>query len=201
ASAAGFRACEVLFAPHAHRALRGARPERARVHDRGAHPAARQVDAAFGTKMQLIELAACPICGGAHRCLGSASTICPGSADRPELRSCVSCGHWWHSPVPDQASLFELYGSASRYVVGPDEAASRAAPRPQGTFDRFALGIIDRLERTRYLEIGAGGGQMMRSVQHLGFDCYGVDPGQWTSDPAIRRSLDDWPAELTFRVF
>ncbi|HJY77451.1 MAG TPA: class I SAM-dependent methyltransferase [Burkholderiales bacterium] len=151
--------------------------------------------------MNLIDLGACPICGGSFRTLGWAATICPGSAEAPELRSCLGCGHWWHSPVPDQASLVELYGSASRYVVGPDEASFRAAPKPEGTFDRFAIGIIDRLERARYLEIGAGGGQMMRSVQHLGFDCYGVDPGQWTSDPAIRRSLDDWPAELTFRVF
>lgn len=151
--------------------------------------------------MRLVDVVVCPICGGAHRRVGRASTICPGAADEPELRGCSACGHWWHSPVPDQATLTELYGSASRYVVGPDEASSRAAAKPEGTFDRFAIAIIARLERARYLEIGAGGGQMMRSVKDLGFDCYGVDPGQWTADPAIRRSLEDWPNDMTFRVF
>lgn len=42
---------------------------------------------------------------------------------------------------------------------------------------------------------------MLNEVRRMGFECYGVDPGQWVADAAIRRDLNDWPEELTFNIF
>ena len=151
--------------------------------------------------MRLTEVDVCPICEGGYRSLGSTPTICPDCPDRPELRACRSCGHWWHSPVPDQDTLHKLYASASRYVVGEDGTSVLTQATSLASFDRFALDIIRRVERGPYLEIGAGGGQMLNQVRRLGFECYGVDPGQWVADAAIRRDLNDWPKELTFNIF
>jgi SAM-dependent methyltransferase len=151
--------------------------------------------------MQLADLADCPICKGAHVCIGNVPTICPTSGTRLDLRACKKCGHWWHSPVPDQATLLDMYASGSPYVVGPDSASFLADSKPMDSFDRFALRIMGTLKPARYLEIGAGGGQMMRRARSMGFDCYGVDPGQRIREPAIKRSLDEFPEELTFSVF
>jgi hypothetical protein len=42
---------------------------------------------------------------------------------------------------------------------------------------------------------------MLNQVRRMGFECYGVDPGQWVAEPAIRQDLNDWPEELTFGIF
>ena len=153
--------------------------------------------------MQLIELRGCPICtsNATVTVTSAVPTLCRESGHTTELRACKECLHWWHSPVPDQATLCSMYASASPYVVGTELPRPSRRSKSNDLFDEFALRIIRQIGSGAYLEIGAGTGRMLSQVEHLGFECYGVDPGQWAANAAIRRDLSDLPRETVFDVF
>lgn len=143
----------------------------------------------------------CPICEGETTILDHVRTIHSGADEEVELCACAACGHWWHSPIPDQATLLSLYESASPYVVGSGAKESYEGPKTEHGFHRF---IWKKLTHTpncgRYLEIGTGGGHLLRRFRNKGYECYGVDPGHWVPDEAIYSNLEALPPELTFGV-
>lgn len=152
--------------------------------------------------MKLNQVSDCPICGSRGGILGCVRTIHPDAIDEVELRECGDCGHWWHSPVPDQEALVSLYESASPYVVGVGARESYAGQKGEQPFHQFVRANLDSSHSFDcYLEIGAGGGHLLRYFQGQGHECYGVDPAQWVRDPAIYSNLEALPKGKAFGIF
>jgi 2-polyprenyl-3-methyl-5-hydroxy-6-metoxy-1,4-benzoquinol methylase len=141
----------------------------------------------------------CPICGNNSMVLAVGPTINSYEADKVELRCCDSCGHWWHSPVPNQVELNQMYNSASSFVVSSGAKESYQNKNALDSFHKYVLKRINR-KSGNYLEIGAGGGSLLRRFRSMNYNCYGVDPGQWVKDSSIVYSMDDLPSDLKFDV-
>jgi SAM-dependent methyltransferase len=152
----------------------------------------------------MLVVADCPVCGGVGAEIGSVRTINPAADDLVELRECRECGHWWHSPVPDQADLIALYEAGSPFVLGPGALESYRGDKPEDSFERFVVSALapatSRGRAPRYLEIGSGGGRLLRRFQELGYDAHGVEPSQWVPDPRVYRRLEEVPVEGGFDV-
>jgi hypothetical protein len=162
----------------------------------------RAIGSPEGVTGRLVEVANCPICDVRGGVIASVPTINPDSNDLVELLACPACGHWWHSPIPDQSTLLALYESASRFVVGPGALESYQGEKSEQPFHRFVFQALPPLLAgvSRYLEIGSGGGHLLRTFRERGYECYGVDPGQWVPDMHVYSSLDSLPVR-SFNVF
>lgn len=139
--------------------------------------------------------AACPICRGTSQVLCVAKNIHPDMPYTFDFRICDLCGHGWIDPMPAQDFLNYLYSKGSCSVIGewgPDQLTipellcakreSRAAP-------------------ARYFELGVGQGHLYRLFGEHGWNCVGVDPGEWSQGfPNIYRSLGDVPIGLSADV-
>ena len=150
--------------------------------------------------MLQLEIPNCPICQDNSTVIDVVRTINPQSLAEVELRCCVSCGHWWHSSVPSQEELVKMYTSASPFVVSEGAKESYQAKTQIDSFHKYILARVDTKPGT-YLEIGAGGGCLLRRFRSMNYDCYGVDPGQWVEDVSIFHSIDDIPTDLNFDIF
>lgn len=142
----------------------------------------------------------CPVCGRGSVVIDVVSTINPMASDKVELRSCGVCGHWWHSPVPSQEQLNKLYNSASPFVV---TSGARACYQNKNTFDAFHTYVLKHVSMKpgNYLEVGAGGGGLLRRFRAMSYTCYGVDPGQWVEDKSIVSNILELPQNLLYDVF
>lgn len=142
----------------------------------------------------------CPICANGFSVIDVVPTINSNEKDEVELRCCDSCGHWWHSPAPTQDELSELYRSSSPFVVS---AGAKESYQNKSALDSFHNYVLKRINKKsgNCLEIGAGGGALLRQVRKLNYICYGVDPGQWVKDRSIVSSIDDLPKDLKYDVF
>lgn len=141
----------------------------------------------------------CPLCGLASRSLGRVPTINPASAQRVDLLECTTCGHWWHSPMPTQSVLTELYRSESAYVVSAGAREAYQTKHVEDTFSRFVKEGV-KANGGRCLEIGAGGGQLMRTMAEYGYETFGVDPAQWVENSRIVPDISLIPSSLKFEV-
>ena len=143
----------------------------------------------------------CPICNDDSHLIATVPTINPDSQDITELRECNFCGHWWNSPMPSQKELITMYSDASPYVVpaGGGEALQKQAK--SSSFEQFVFSNSSKLSPCNYLEIGIGGGHMLRRFRRMGFNCFGVDPGKWSKDEAVFDELDEVPSEMKFNIY
>ena len=137
----------------------------------------------------------CPICFNASTVIAIVPTINANADDRVELRCCNRCGHWWHSPIPVQEELNKLYRCASSYVVSDD---AKKYFQNKVTTDSFQDYVFKRADEKpgKYLEIGTGGGGLLRRFRAMNYTCYGVDPGQWVDDSSIVGSVDELPNDM-----
>lgn len=142
----------------------------------------------------------CPICGKSSIVVDVVPTINSNETDKVELRCCNSCGHWWHSPAPIQEELNKLYSSSSLFVVSTGAKESYQNKNALNSFHEYILKRINK-KSGNYLEIGAGGGGLLRRFRAMNYTCYGVDPGQWVKDGSIVNSIDDLPKDLQYDVF
>jgi len=141
----------------------------------------------------------CPICSNDSGILDRVPTINLDEKEKVELRCCHGCGHWWHSPIPSQAELNEMYHAASPFVVS---AGAKETYQNKNTLDNFQRYVIKHncKKSGNYLEIGAGGGYLLRYFRSMNYNCYGVDPGQWVDDSSIVKRNNEIPEELKFDI-
>lgn len=151
--------------------------------------------------MQLEKKSHCPICGGKSFLIGLSHTINPHVDDTVELLSCNICGHWWHSPMPTQDELNQLYGVESLYVVSDGARNMYQSKTKPDNFQNYVLSQVCSSKALNYLEIGTGGGHLLNRFRKLGYNCYGVDPGKWIDDPAIVNDFNQIPEKLDFSIF
>ncbi|HEX9083959.1 MAG TPA: class I SAM-dependent methyltransferase [Gemmatimonadaceae bacterium] len=128
-------------------------------------------------------------------------TIDPESRETVGLLECVGCGHWWISPVPSQEDLVLMYARADAAVVEAGARESYSGKTAMDSFQERVLAHARNWDRSTCLEVGAGGGHLLRRLSEIGHRCYGIDPGQWVPEQAIVPRLEDIPADVRFDVF
>ena len=120
----------------------------------------------------------CPLCGaGPERNVAVSSKGRGGDA----LRSvaCTVCGLVFSNPMPAAAALDAFYRRQYRL-----EYKRSARPQPRRILRAFRLarhrldGLLPHLPATgRALDLGAGGGEWVRTLCLLGLDAEGIEPG------------------------
>lgn len=151
--------------------------------------------------MSRVERTSCPLCANSGRTVGRLKTIDPAVHEEVELRECPACGHWWHTPVPDDDDLVRMYATAHPAVVESGARESYAAGRRVDYFQTRVLHATSDAPVAQYLEIGSGGGHLLARLRERGNICFGVDPGQWIEDSSIVPTLEDVPAQIAFDAF
>jgi SAM-dependent methyltransferase len=153
--------------------------------------------------MNLISRERCPICSAQSKEIGTARTLNPDSPLAVGLLACVACGHWWHTPVPAQDELLRLYRDQSPFVVTPN-AQENYQQREHRIHEDDFLGYMNRFvdggPESAYLEIGAGGGQMVREFRRRGAAAYGVEPAGWNPQEGIVEAMAELPSGLQFDI-
>ncbi|MGD8366967.1 MAG: class I SAM-dependent methyltransferase [Desulfobacterales bacterium] len=145
----------------------------------------------------------CPICSCPDSILlcDAVPTINEASDLTIELRECTACGHWWNTPCPTQEALIDLYKSASPYVIGKHWEDDIRRPREEGVFHIMINTFRPDMSDLRYLEVGCGGGHLIRSMREKVGLCYGIEPGSWASETeGIVGEIDQIPKNLAFDI-
>lgn len=141
----------------------------------------------------------CPFCVSRSRIVDAALNI---HADYPvsfDLRVCNRCGHGWIDPLPTQNFLDHLYRTGSNSVVGYGWSSEQ---KTQLTMpEKMVCKAIAASRPGRYFELGVGKGLLYKHYCSNGWQCSGVEPGNWGSGlPGVVRSLDDVPVGSAFDV-
>ncbi len=146
----------------------------------------------------------CVACGGVDfSSVGSALIINPNLDDRFEIMSCLGCSHWMTSPMPSREDLGRLYSEASLSVLGDGWAHNYSSGDQTESLASDENWIVKKLKSEpigNFLEIGPGDGSLIRKFRELGWNAYGVDPGQYLSDANILPSSELLPQDLKFDV-
>ena len=142
----------------------------------------------------------CPACAGQSKRLLRMPTINPKSRDELELHECLSCGHWWHSPLPTQKYLSKLYSEDSEFVVSLHVLPKLSTPT-ESELKKFARPILEDFPEGKvfnYLEIGSGSGYLLKYFSRFAKISYGVEPAQAKEETNVVRDIDDLPQQLKF---
>lgn len=145
----------------------------------------------------------CPICGEDSLVIARVPDINPSGRHPVALRACKSCGHWFHIFYSDQKELNSLYESASPFVVGSDFRVRHTDREVENGFYRYMneWWHVKGSRQSKYLEIGTGDGNLLKKFQNAGCRCYGADPGRFSRDSNIYRTVDEIPEDLKFDIF
>jgi len=151
----------------------------------------------------------CPICSFKKTHLvGKSLTIHPNSRYDFLIKKCLKCGHWFTDPTPEQNYLLKLYSEYSLSVYGEgwvNQITNKYLNHPNYR-ELFANNWILKkecksLNKGNYLEIGLGGGDILKCFESLGWNCYGVEPGRWGSDnPRIFQNFSKLPTDILYDV-
>lgn len=128
----------------------------------------------------------CPICCGSSRILHPANNIDPNKPYSFNLRVCSVCSHGWIDPMPTQGLLNYLYARGSCSVIG--EWGENRLTIPEEICARREI----KRSPARYFELGVGQGHLYQLFVERGWDCTGVDPGNWASRfPNVHHDLSE----------
>lgn len=139
----------------------------------------------------------CPFCGSQADFWARARNIHPSHACDFSLRSCRHCAHLWIDPLPTQPLLDHLYGCGSKSVI---HMGYESEERPMLTIpERRVLAAEGSGAPRRYFELGVGKGVLFREFDRRGWQCSGVEPGNWGSGIlGVKRSLEEIGSEEAF---
>jgi hypothetical protein len=153
----------------------------------------------------------CPVCNNIlSRLISKTKTIHPHSNITTELRECLSCTHWWNTPLPTQETLDYYYTSGSEYVVPKNYTTSiQETPYEDAVLWENILLDITRYSKKlkegskfNYLEIGVGSGGLFSFFKKRAILAYGVEPGEWVRNPSenIVTNINNLPKGVLFDV-
>lgn len=129
----------------------------------------------------------------------TARTIHPESEMALEIRECKECGDWWIHPLPRQEYLNSLYRNRSRYVIPSnykplnDNAIRQAQSLSSRDYRRAQNQFGGRKKGTKCLEIGVGAGAFHYFLKSQGYDCHGIDPGNWNPSIQLFDAIESLP--------
>ena len=146
----------------------------------------------------------CVACGSRDlNFIGSAPIINPNLDENFDIKSCSICSHWMTFPTPSRDLLASLYSQSSLSVLGEGWAHNYSSGDQTESLAGDENWIVKRLKSStagNFLEIGPGDGSLIRKFRELGWNAYGVDPGQYLSDERIVASADALPTGIKFDV-
>jgi SAM-dependent methyltransferase len=102
--------------------------------------------------------------------------------------------------VPPQKELLDLYRASSPFVVTPNAKEQYKQRVHEDDFIGYIDRFVDPPRSVAYLEIGAGGGQMVREFRRRGHPAYGVEPAAWNPDDGIVETLHELPPGKRFGI-
>jgi len=154
-------------------------------------------------KKYLKEKPNCPICEGNSKIIDNVHTINENASDILNLRECLSCGHWWIDPMPDQEYLIKLYQKGSEYVVSKGYKGSDELEKVK--FEEFYEEIIKYFKdknpgELNYLEVGCGSGYLLNYFSEKLNICRGIEPGEWKPEGNIVNSIDELNEDIKFDI-
>jgi hypothetical protein len=135
--------------------------------------------------------------------IGRAKIIDPASADEFMIWACANCHHWVTDPLPTAHELAKLYSAGSLRVLGDGCSNIYASGDVTGKVEPNENWVVQRsldLIPGNFLEIGPGDGSLIRKFRELGWNAFGVDPGQYLSDKSIFRNAKELPSNIMFQV-
>lgn len=154
--------------------------------------------------LKLIPISECPACLGRNVALrGAVPTIDPSSEVRVDLMACRNCDHWFHTPIPSQAALSDLYADGSEHVVprGYRGTSQDADSQEQQRIIRLLQSRSGVVESWSYLEVGIGSGRLYEWVATRAKSAYGVEPGSWgRNQTGIVDGIADIPVDYEATV-
>ena len=158
---------------------------------------------------QFFAVELCPICcSEITELVGNSRTIHPKSKYDFLIKKCLKCGHWFTDPTPEQNYLLKLYSDYSLSVYGEgwvNQITNKYLNHPNYQ-ELFSNNWILKKEcktskKGNYLEIGPGGGEILKCFESLGWNCYGVEPGRWVNgNPKILHNFSKLPTNILYDV-
>jgi Methyltransferase domain len=147
-------------------------------------------------------LNSCPCCHSESiHFVGHAPTIHPQSRLNVDILKCQQCGHWFTKQMPSSEFLASLYSNVSLTVVGEGwDSLTRDGDRQGLTAPDWHWVVLALAKQPPgvMLEVGPGNGSLMRKFRELGWQVYGIDPGNWSDDSSIYKHVNDLPPDVMF---
>lgn len=147
---------------------------------------------------------ACVACGSeVLRLVGFAPIIDPNLSETFAIKECAICGHWLTEVDVTPEFLGGLYALGSPSVLGEGAELSYTEGAENLEVASDKNWIVERLHDeipSNFLEVGPGGGSLIRKFRLLGWNVYGVDPGQYFNDAKIVPSVNALPQGELFDV-
>lgn len=147
-------------------------------------------------------LNSCPCCHSELiHFVGQAPTIHPQSRLNVDILKCQECGHWFTKQMPSSEFLANLYSNVSLTVVGEGwDSLTRDGDRQGLTAPDWHWVVLSLAKQPPgvMLEVGPGNGSLMRKFRELGWQVYGIDPGNWSDDSSIYKHVSNLPHDLMF---
>jgi 2-polyprenyl-3-methyl-5-hydroxy-6-metoxy-1,4-benzoquinol methylase len=103
-------------------------------------------------------------------------------------------------PTPKQEVLDNYYSIQSEIVLTGAAVENYSDESSLASEDHWVVKDLPKITKGVLLEIGPGNGSLMRKMRELGWNCWGVDPGQYITDAQIVASLEALPAHIAFDV-
>ncbi len=146
------------------------------------------------------ETVGCDLCGG-----GAAKTFLPledhlfGVPGSFRVARCSSCGFLFTSPRPMRADLKRLYETyyvdhESSSALDQSHLKSELIHRPSlrrlyhSLFGNYLAAML-REARGRVLDIGCGTGNILKEMEALGLDAYGIEPNPKAAEACAKKGL------------
>ena len=146
----------------------------------------------------------CPVCKSISLFeIGKKKTINQNSDFKVSIVKCLECKHWHTSPSPNQNIINKLYEEESAYVLGNKWAKFKRKRKNTSLLASNNHWIVKELstyKQGNYLEIGTGSGELIRKMQSLGWNSYGIDPGDYASGFQIVKNYSELPDQIKFDV-
>jgi len=146
----------------------------------------------------------CTICNSTNiEAIGTRLTIHPNSRFSVQIRRCLDCDHWDTYPMPKADLLALLYSESSLSVLGENWASAVETGNRKESLAPDSHWIVKDLLHVKpanFLEIGPGGGSLLRKMRQLGWNAYGVDLGSYASGFQVVSSLSQLPGSVSYDV-
>lgn len=158
----------------------------------------------FQNGVDLTDIFECPVCHGCDFTLiGIVDTLDTSSNLQVAVRKCESCLHWHTNPMPTSELLNNLYSRSHPAVIGANWDRKTKDSNLRGGLASDNHWIVSNLNCTtpgRFLEVGSGDGSVLRKMQLLGWNAWGVEPGSYGEGSQVVSSYSNLPTDNKFDV-
>ena len=143
----------------------------------------------------------CPICTCNSKEILNIKTINPLSNQKVKLLECLNCFHWWHSPIPTDEYLNELYSEDNEFVTGG--VLHNMCMASDKVIQRYAKPILKSIQHRElfnYLELGSGSGSLLNFFSKIAQVAIGIEPSPPKNSYNTVKNIDSLPNNISFDI-